>query len=278
MQKHPIDELFGRKLEEASLKPNADAWARLQARQGTQMRPVAVWWYASAAACLLLIGLAGYWVWQTNVDTAQKPAIANREAKPQLRTEQSLPKEKPQKSESRDTGETAIASVESKVDKKAANIAHASPNLPKAPVEIGKQEVTQPDNTSGTTESEPVVIAKVTPVPSQEVSPAPPTAEEKTLVVQLVPPQKMLSPAAKEPEPQISLAEQTGKKKRTKVSRILHQLNNLREGEPIDWQEVGVQPGALLAKATKTVDESREKIADSYENIRSNTFKKNAEK
>lgn len=66
--KLPIDELFARKLGNASLPPGADGFERLQARLGQrQAKPQLILWrnpnvqrYVAVAACLLLVCLFGW--------------------------------------------------------------------------------------------------------------------------------------------------------------------------------------------------------------------------
>ncbi|GAA4468577.1 hypothetical protein GCM10023189_54140 [Nibrella saemangeumensis] len=277
MQKHPIDDLFGRQLKQASLKPSADAWARLQERQGYKKRPVAMWWYASAAACLLLVGLTGWWLWQTNLDITLKAGIAKQAGKVQPQITQPQPDDNAYPAAKEQANEPVIASVDKKAGKKTGGLAQPSADLTSATAEAVKPAEELAGKNTNSTEAEPVVVARAVPVQEKAVAPVVLSTEEKTLIVQLAPPQEMSGKAYDEGDHQSEGTEQSNKKKRTKMGRILRQLNNLREGEPIDWQEVGVQPGNLLAKASKTVDEGREKISDSYENIRSNAFKKHAE-
>ena len=77
-EKPPIDDLFARKLGNMSLPPSSDGFERLQARMG-HTKPdarVVVFWrnpamygYAAAAACLLLVCLFGWLYWPTGNKT-----------------------------------------------------------------------------------------------------------------------------------------------------------------------------------------------------------------
>lgn len=280
MQKHPIDDLFGRKLQHASLKPSADAWNRLQERQGTQKRPFAVWWYSSVAACLLLLGLAAWFGYQTSIDLPQTPALAKVQRKLAPQIKYNVPAEKTDRAVERVSVEPNVIALDRKKDKTHTTVTTPSESVPvmKESIEIAKAEPEIPKKAEGIANKESELIAKGNLASDKDISPTRPSAEERTLIVQLAPPHEVSTQPISKAESQSDITDQGPKKKRTKVGRILKQLNKLREGEPIDWHEVGVQPGNILAKATRTVDEGREKIADSYENIRSNAFKKNSEK
>jgi hypothetical protein len=82
MKKHPVDDLFSRKLRDAEITPREEAYQKLQERMQSKKRRLGWWqqgpWLAAAGVSLLLI--AGWLVWtNTNSEdtlTAQaKPTI-----------------------------------------------------------------------------------------------------------------------------------------------------------------------------------------------------------
>lgn len=83
-EKLPIDDLFSRKLEKMSLEPSADAWEILQAKIGNSpvRRITPSWyWYAAAAACVVLVATIGRVSWSTFVaddKSGQEVAITSR--------------------------------------------------------------------------------------------------------------------------------------------------------------------------------------------------------
>ena len=92
-EKPPIDELFARKLGNASLTPASDSFARLQARMGQQKsEPNMVFWrnpdvqrYMAAAACLLLVCLIGWRYYGSSSRTPDRKGdqlATNRPVKP----------------------------------------------------------------------------------------------------------------------------------------------------------------------------------------------------
>ncbi|MEZ4900706.1 MAG: hypothetical protein R2822_02580 [Spirosomataceae bacterium] len=78
MKKHPIDDLFSRKLHNAEITPREEAYQKLQSRMQVKERRIGGWWHqgpwlAAASICLLLG--TGWIVWKNytpeNSTTAQ---------------------------------------------------------------------------------------------------------------------------------------------------------------------------------------------------------------
>ena len=119
-------------------------------------------------------------------------------------------------------------------------------------------------------EAQPQPEASMLSAPMPDVPPQLMTSEktaatpvERKLVVQFEP-----VIVAQQVESEPALIEETGEttaKKRVRLGRLLRQM---RKGEQIDWQEAGLAPDNLLAKASRTVRQGKEKVLDSYENLR----------
>ncbi len=145
------------------------------------------------------------------------------------------------------------------VEKPAPSIAEELVVNEKPPLSIPQEEVRKPE-----------VLLAAEEAPKQA---------ERTLVVQMAAPE--IKPTALVVSTEPGNADFTGrnedqpKKKRFRLGRVLRQFNKIKSGEPVEWEEVGVQPGALLARASERVQEGKEKISSSYENLRYNAFKKN---
>ena len=52
MKKHPVDDLFKRKLEGLERTPSAHAWLKIQERQPAKRRPLVWEWYAAAGVAV----------------------------------------------------------------------------------------------------------------------------------------------------------------------------------------------------------------------------------
>jgi hypothetical protein len=82
MEKHNIDKLFDERLQNYERKPRPEAWDKLQAKlQQNETKIVPLWWkVARAASVVLLLGTAGYLVWETTTNPeveGSNVAVAN---------------------------------------------------------------------------------------------------------------------------------------------------------------------------------------------------------
>ena len=105
-EKQPLDDLFARKLENMSLPPSPDGFARLQARMGQgQAEPRVVFWrnpdvqrYMAIAACLLLVCLFGWRYVSNDTLTLVQPgtvAVNKPATSPTRQPSRELPKTNP---------------------------------------------------------------------------------------------------------------------------------------------------------------------------------------
>ena len=66
MKKHPVDELFSRKLRDAEITPRDEAFQKFQQRLQTKERRIGWWqqgpWLAAAGVSLLLMAGGGWWL------------------------------------------------------------------------------------------------------------------------------------------------------------------------------------------------------------------------
>ena len=77
---------------------------------------------------------------------------------------------------------------------------------------------------------------------------------EKVLIVQLPEPlpftvEKVAATSSKPTD--ASAEDEPLRKKPLRLGRIIRQLNLLKAGEPIEWQEVGIQPKVIMARAAE---------------------------
>ncbi len=74
----------------------------------------------------------------------------------------------------------------------------------------------------------------------------------------------------------VSVEEETGEanEERTqskRFKRILGQLKNVKQGERVDWEEVGVSPATLIARVDAKLRSGEEKISEKYQNLKERT-------
>lgn len=263
MKKHPIDDLFSRKLRDAEISPREDAYLKLQERMQAKQRRIGGWWqqrpWLAAAGICLLLG-AGWIVWTNN--NSQTATIAKNQVVPQKpldipqNTEQMALSTK--KEHARKKALPLPATIESKV----VQATQQTKALPLQEIEANKNTEIQVAQTV-----EPPIIKKDLPIINREVSSAiaqtsPSIADnkqpEKTIVLQL-PELKETLVALNDDEirnnsPKSSNAESTEDilskpQKSSRMAKVWKQLKNAKNGERVDWEEVGINP-KLLAKAT----------------------------
>jgi hypothetical protein len=277
MSQNPIDDLFSSQLRDHRVKPERASWEELQRRMNAkeERKTPFVWWYASAASVAVLL-LASWWLWSGD-ETVKTDLTTNRMA--QQTPKKFAPVQKPslsktdQPSATNDVEKPVIA-FEKPADLQTNSQQEESHQVEKpAPQAVQQLAVTEKSSVSIPLEE----VRKPETMLAAEVAPKP---AERTLVVQMAAPE--IRPTALVAATESEKAdfterndEEQPKKKRFRLGRVLRQFNKIKSGEPVEWEEVGVQPGALLARASERVQEEKEKISSSYENLRYNAFKKN---
>ena len=273
MSQHPIDDLFASRLREHGVKPERASWDELQRRMNAkeERKSPFIWWYASAASVAVLL-LVSWWLWSGD-ETGKTGLSPNRIA------QQTPKKSVPTKMKSADAINKDVKSIEEPV------IAYQKPvdshkakaaTINRQPVKTVQQSIEEPSvSEKPALPTLPEEIQK----PETLVAEVAPKQPERTLVVQMATPEikttALVAPTESEDPEFTENNDDQPKKKRFRLGRVLRQINKLKAGEPVEWEEVGVKPGALLARASDKVQEGKEKISNSYENLRYNAFKKN---
>ncbi|RAK02186.1 hypothetical protein LX87_00302 [Larkinella arboricola] len=270
MSKHPIDDLFARQLREHGLKPERATWEELQRRMNAKeaRHSSFVWWYASAASVATVL-LVSWWMWsgngpvETNTGTNQMAQQVIKKARPDKITIGPAP----QTAVIEPAEEPVIASNKPVVRRTTATKASRQPI----------QAIERPQAIEAPV---PTVAVEDQPTPDVQIAEVDKKESERTLVVKIATPAIEANELVATTEPQASDLNETDeeqpRKKRFRIGRVLRQLNKLKAGEPVEWREVGIQPGTLMARASEKVQEGKEKLSDSYDNLRYNTFRKNS--
>lgn len=258
MKKNPVDDLFARKLRQAETEPRDEAWVKLQSRLQTKERRLVFGWPSGAwlaAAGLSLLLVSGWVLWQNrSPESASVAQIAPR------------PTTKKTSNVEIKTNETQVAVV----DKNAGNQQNNSEKLlPKTnrksqlatqnQLIVSSQETTVVQQTKipKTVEKEIEKPLLVAPMPTNAIAQTP-TPAQKTVVMQLPElPVVALAKANQETQetPLIETAPTKANRKPSRFARLVRQLQNVKEGERVDWEEVGVNPDKLLAKVTRKTEE-----------------------
>ena len=263
MKKHPVDDLFQKRLASLEKKPSELAWKRIREGQKTKSRRMVAWvWYAAASVVLTL--LTGYLVWQGQNDISS-PVPGSFEI---AKVEQIIPK-KDLPGDSISVKDKGLLGQELKI------------SLPAEQSSLAKQEVkTEAPLTKPNLERRveidkidhpaPVQVAKIEPVKTEELK------VEKTEILQSVAPDKVMPNSVelarreeKRPDRTIIVEVEEpvneGKdKSKSRLSRVFRQLKNVREAEPVDWDDVGFNPKSIIARADDRTNDD-EKISGKRE-------------
>jgi cytoskeletal protein RodZ len=248
MENNPIDQLFASKLRHLEKAPGQDTWDRLHQLQRAK-KSKKVHWFAVAASVLVLI-LAGLMVWQYTPKTegltqgmapeSAQPPVQSNVIQPRS-TENSPVTAEPIKRVGNHQileKSTSLALEKKKVKPTAAlpfstkevQEKNSLPTEGLAYVKRDHQDHTE--NLTGTTyesiqaetEQTTVVVLNIEQV-AQIDMPIQTTLEEANL---------------EEKSTYIT-------KRKTRAGRIFQQLKKLKNGEKVDWEEVGIRPDNLLA-------------------------------
>ncbi len=256
MKKHPVDEIFRTKLTGFEKQPTAAAWDRLSQGKKSDERRLSAWiWYAAAGVVIAF--MAGYAVW-INQAAEINPQLASREKPVEIRTDSTGPQVTKES-----VFEQAKATPEKLVrhEKKRFTKGRLPGVLVKAtaPVTEPAQLAIAVDPAALEPESEmpmPVVIPAseiesrhIASVETKEVN-----NENRTIVVRVE-------------EPVVN----EEKEKPSRFTRIFRQLKNAKQGETVDWEDVGFNPKALMARVDDRLRNKEEKVSEKFQNIKERT-------
>lgn len=247
MKKHPVDDRFARKLGEWSVTPSAEAWERIRQAQDKR-KPL--WqrkhlWFA--AACSLLTFQTAYWIWSSY---ERQVVSEGNKLTSVRRLEKGLNSGRLDSSESR-LGDDFLPGLEAlKVQK--------PPLL--------ENSVQSPANAA----AEMIAMEKEGSLPLVEVKEDTTRREMEDLLVheqEIAPdlPEKELaevkpSPPVNSKEPDrvviVHVAPREEEMKPSRFQRVLRQLKNAKQGEPVEWSELGLNPKKLFVKADGRMDEN----------------------
>lgn len=246
-----IDKIFSEGLHTYERQPRPQAWEKLEARlQKPQSKVLPIWWkYASAASVALLLGVGGYWFnsWtniQTDVITAAKKSeIIKKQQLPIL--EKTIPK---------------IVTIENNFEpntnlklnrkvKKVSNVQFAQLSPQKI---IKVEEIKQ--------------IAKIPAIESKKIEESntivlvlentKPKVEQETIVLNMIETKEVISQAT---------LNDVNIKKETRLSKIWQQLKRAKNGENVNWNEVGIKPKKMLARADAKIENVLTKVENNEE-------------
>lgn len=265
MKKHPVDDLFKSKLSNLERKPSAAAWLRIQDGRQKNTRTLAWVWYVAAGVALAF--LTGYAVW-VNQATYFEPGIAevqkvDKIVVPQLNRD----------SIADENAAERIASIEKEsIEVLAPESAHIGMGISKIvtkrqesgdlgeknqdgeiakverPMEAGVEQIVPEQNM--TQQKVQIQIAEEKPKEN-----APEKIENRTILVKVEVPDE----------------ESADKPKASRFTKIFRQLKNVKDGESVNWTDVGFNPKAVVARVDNRLRLGEEKVSEKYQDIKERT-------
>ncbi|PSL29304.1 hypothetical protein [Dyadobacter jiangsuensis] len=261
MKKHPVDDLFKRKLEGLERTPSENAWLKIQEKQPAKSRPAmrraAVWgWYAAAGVAAAVMG--GYLVWQNQQGVSpggiqSQQTVAVVKPAPVDSAVSRIRKSDEPVEQLAVADEKNIGSAVDQENVKRATHFNKITKTPEAPRQVTETSVADAEPIQNVPM---VAIAEKPDVPVNAIQ----SGQIKSPVAQdikTLPDEPAVSRVNKpEPEPTrtIVVAVETGtneaeeKPRNTRFARVFRQLKNARAGEKVDWDEVGFNPKSLVAR------------------------------
>ena len=235
-----IDKIFLEGLHTYERQPRSQAWEKLEARlQKPQNKVLPIWWkYASAASVALFLGVSGYWFssqktnFEKEITVIKKPVIVEKQHLPIL--EKTAPQ---------------IVTVEKNIEpnknlklndkvEKIRNVQFAQLSSKKT---IKVKEIKQ--------------VAKMITVESKKIEElntivlvlenTKPIAKEEIIVLNMIDTKEVIA--------SVTLND-VNVKKETRLSKIWQQLKRAKNGENVNWNEVGIKPQKMLARADAKIE------------------------
>lgn len=268
MKKQPIDDLFAKKQTNWQPKVSPDLWARIEAQQEKQTKRSGGWFWSIAASMTLLL-TTGYLLWQNQpaILSSTEKGIAQTEValpkavvtEPQINVvvpanqpDEEVPARKTKQIKSGVAGTERLAAVprstvaaENLVEN--ANVPTKTPEI----AAIGRRIV----------ESEALISQNNEPLLSQSVDVVALANEPKaTAEKRVIRANVDWAEPAKEEE-----------RKESRFAKIMQQLKNAKQGEVVDWKEVGFNPKKILARADEKIRNEEDKASKKYQEFKDKT-------
>jgi hypothetical protein len=236
-----IDKIFSEGLYKYERQPRPQAWGKLEAKlQKPKSKVLPIWWkYASAASVALLLGIGGYWISNQKVNSIEEIAVSQKAViikKPTQIIEKEVINQvvKVEGNLSKKTRSKSVQNREMVENKQFAPL----PFQQIIKIEEIKQIAKIPTIESKKTEEQNTIVLVLENTK--------PKVEEETIVLNMV-----------ETKPEVVAQSDLNDgeiKKETRLSKIWQQLKRAKNGENVNWSEVGIKPQKMLARADAKIE------------------------
>ncbi len=242
-----IDKIFSEGLHNYERQPRSEAWEKLQARlEKPQSKVLPLWWkFASAASVALLLSVGGYWYNSQKAMSTDVVATVNQ-IKNKV-TRENLPKPTMEESVAVEMNK-ATEPNEKKYKEKVIRTTSqqntiTSAKVVKTDVVMNTKNILSPTPLQ---EIKKVVDTNTIVLVLEDTKPKVVKTEEETIVLNFV-------EAKPEAVAQIDPTEEN-LKKQSRLSKIWQQLKRAKNGEDVNWGEVGIKPQKVLARADAKIE------------------------
>jgi hypothetical protein len=236
-----IDKIFSEGLYKYERHPRQQAWEKLEARlQKPKSKVLPIWWkYASAASVALLLGIGGYLFSNQKANSMEEVAVNQKPViikKPIQIIDKAIINQvvKVEGNLSKKTLSKPVQNHEMVENKQFAQL----PSQQIIKIEEIKQIAKIPIIESNKTEEQNTIILVLENTK--------PKVEEETIVLNMV-------ETKHEVVAQSDLNDGTIKKE-SRLSKIWQQLKRAKNGENVNWSEVGIKPQKMLARADAKIE------------------------
>jgi hypothetical protein len=236
-----IDKIFSEGLYKYERQPRPQAWGKLEAKlQKPKSKVLPIWWkYASAASVALLLGIGGYWISNQKVNSIEEIAVSQKAViikKPTQIIEKEVINQvvKVEGNLSKKIRSKSVQNREMVENKQFAPL----PFQQIIKIEEIKQIAKIPTIESKKTEEQNTIVLVLENTK--------PKVEEETIVLNMV-----------ETKPEVVAQSDLNDgeiKKETRLSKIWQQLKRAKNGENVNWSEVGIKPQKMLARADAKIE------------------------
>ena len=249
-----VDKIFSDGLQRYERQPRPQAWEKLEARlQKPKSKVLPIWWkYASAASVALLLGVGGYWFGSQEVVSKDVVAVDTKPSSTLTNPNNQAIEPLGKMPKNNNFSQNTISLFAKK------RIALYGAPQCEDPLIEEKGEILEEIIEYPSEKQESIQIAQNSIPEVKKIAPEAntiilvlentlkPKIEGQTIVLNMV-----------ETKPEIVAQTDLNDgitKKETRISKIWQQLKRAKNGENVNWSEVGIKPQKMLARADAKIE------------------------
>jgi hypothetical protein len=270
ISKDKTDRLFAEKLENHTVKPRAEAWEKLESRLQQKQRKIMPIWQRMgiAASVLILLFAGGVTYFKTNDKVVDNQTVVAN-IKPNKSVDIAV--NNTEKTNIPDEKKEIIEQISSvikteKQDKPGTFFANnTKESIKEGIIEVQKMESKNPNFTTPDLSNKELIAENILAKAPDKETVVTEKPEDLTIVFTVANFEEKSSFTN-------TFEEKNGEEKKPKyLSRFFKQVINAKNGDRVDWNEVGFKPAKILARAENKLKLTKEEINDSYQTVKNKT-------